>query len=285
MAGNWCGPYYSAGKWQSSVCDDTVPSLFPEDECCKVHDCCFYNCHGGSACNHKCNQDFVQCQNRVGSVFGKAMSYLVSGTSYGTKRLRSNSEVYDPEIEWTKKTYYLSDSDAYEKPIPRKKFKRDTTPWVRRVKQRKGISPGITQGKARSMSKGSRRLFSDAPTLPPSVRSRQTAIKYIWHSLANKRQRVRAARIRRARFLTHRSRVRHFSNSVAARKIQRSFLRRYYEEPDYTRDNIPWGSRRHYLLKRRAHLVRARYNRYHADNLRKSKLSRGKKWWLFSYRK
>ena len=284
MAGNWCGPFYSAGKWQSSVCDDSVPSLFPEDECCKVHDCCFYNCHGGSSCNHKCNQDFVQCQARVGTLFGKAMSYAVPGTSYGTRRMRGYSDPEDyagpSRVEYTSKVFPWDDQDT--RPIKKQKVER--TPWVRRVKAKTGISPNYI-GKQRSMSKGKRRLFTDAPTLPARVRSRQDAISYIWYNVANRRQRLRAARIRRSRFLTHRSRVRHFRNSRAARRIQRAFLRRYYEEPDYTRDNIPWGSRRHYLLKRRSLLVRARSNRYYADNLRRNKLSRGKKWWLSAYRK
>jgi hypothetical protein len=43
--GNYCGPNWSAGKVQASVCDPTVPSVDEFDETCRVHDCIYAN-HG-----------------------------------------------------------------------------------------------------------------------------------------------------------------------------------------------------------------------------------------------
>ena len=38
----YCGPYISDGKFQSSVCGYLTPSSLQEYNC-KVHDCCYYN--------------------------------------------------------------------------------------------------------------------------------------------------------------------------------------------------------------------------------------------------
>lgn len=39
--GNYCGPGWSAGKWQDSVCSD-VPPIDDFDRTCKDHDCSYH---------------------------------------------------------------------------------------------------------------------------------------------------------------------------------------------------------------------------------------------------
>lgn len=39
--GNWCGPGWSAGKWQDSKCDLSVPAIDEFDATCKTHDCAY----------------------------------------------------------------------------------------------------------------------------------------------------------------------------------------------------------------------------------------------------
>lgn len=72
---DYCGPYVSGGKFQSSVCS-THTARSSEEQCCKDHDCCYV--HAGSSSDFaSCDQSFVGCNAPLDSFQSSLNSYLV----------------------------------------------------------------------------------------------------------------------------------------------------------------------------------------------------------------
>lgn len=274
---NYCGPYISDGKFQESVCGTSKP-VDKVDACCDIHDCCFFHCHGGSPCNHRCNRAFVSCQRDTGSLVGNAMAGLVQATNYGVKRLRSSSdsEPYTKHynVEYSDKTYPWDDQDMTDCPAPQ------LTPWTRRTKA-KGWTPQFSIGKAPKGTAMRRDLFGATKRkrkkVPHAPRNVVEARRQWFAVFANKKQRVRLARQRRARYLSsrykvQRSRLAHFRKSIAARKIQRAFRKNYFRKPKSS-------SHRYYQKYRRPRFVQPRP--YWSHNFKYKIFPRG--FWENSY--
>jgi len=136
---DFCGPYVSGGKFQSSVCS-THTARTAEEQCCKDHDCCYV--HAGSPSEFvTCDETFTACNAPLTSVqssinsglvnsFGK---YFHSGTKK-MKRVRSASmDAYAPPPPtlpysvadrgyWTDQC--INDRETYSSPT----FRIGTTP-------------------------------------------------------------------------------------------------------------------------------------------------------------
>jgi hypothetical protein len=73
---DFCGPYISDGKWQSSVCGYAT-ARSAEEQCCKDHDCAY---HMGVTPQDfvQADREFVSCNAKIGSLQSKINSGLVS---------------------------------------------------------------------------------------------------------------------------------------------------------------------------------------------------------------
>lgn len=73
---DFCGPYISGGKFQSSVCS-THTARSAEEQCCKEHDCCYV--HAGTPSEYStCDVDFVNCNAPLNSWQSSFNSGLVN---------------------------------------------------------------------------------------------------------------------------------------------------------------------------------------------------------------
>jgi len=92
---DYCGPYISGGKFQSSVCSTNTPRT-AEEACCKDHDCCYV--HAGSSSDFvTCDETFKSCNAPLNSIQSKINSGLVS--TFG-KYFHSNMNAGDFDKEF-----------------------------------------------------------------------------------------------------------------------------------------------------------------------------------------
>lgn len=85
MYGNYCGPYWSAGTFQESVCSD-VPSVNDLDEVCRTHDCEIARAKNARELR-TADRKFIKDGMKHGFV-GGMMSKLVSMAGPGAQHLR-----------------------------------------------------------------------------------------------------------------------------------------------------------------------------------------------------
>lgn len=97
---DFCGPYISGGKWQSSVCS-THTARSAEEQCCKEHDCC-YNLAGSSSGFTECDAQFGRCNDHIGSVQSSINKKLVStfGDYFHSNKMK-RSAPQDDVSSWT----------------------------------------------------------------------------------------------------------------------------------------------------------------------------------------
>lgn len=73
---DYCGPYVSGGKFQSSVCSTITPRS-GEEACCKDHDCCYVHASSPSDFT-SCDTSFAGCNSELNSLQSSINSGLVS---------------------------------------------------------------------------------------------------------------------------------------------------------------------------------------------------------------
>lgn len=73
---DYCGPYVSGGKFQSSVCS-THTARSGEEQCCKDHDCCYVHAETPSDFT-SCDVGFSNCNSELNSLQSTINSGLVN---------------------------------------------------------------------------------------------------------------------------------------------------------------------------------------------------------------
>jgi len=88
--GKYCGPNWSAGKRQKSVCSN-LPSTDKLDETCKTHDCDVHNARAAASRSalQQADRKFVKTAQQHG-VLGRTMATLVNMAGPGTTHLRGS---------------------------------------------------------------------------------------------------------------------------------------------------------------------------------------------------
>lgn len=84
LIGNYCAPYYSNHKLQTSVVGD-LPPLFPEDQCCYTHDADYFL----GVDPDIADEDFITCLKPINTFRSKLFSSLVDMSSRGRSLSRT----------------------------------------------------------------------------------------------------------------------------------------------------------------------------------------------------
>lgn len=92
---DYCGPYISGGKFQSSVCSTHTPRT-AEEACCKDHDCCYVHASSPSDFT-SCDVGFSNCNAELNSLQSSINSGLVNtfGKYFHSNKMKRRATSFD----------------------------------------------------------------------------------------------------------------------------------------------------------------------------------------------